>query len=33
VLVAKGGLADRATIRKMLTSFGRGEGRDYLFVR
>lgn len=33
VLVAKGGLADRATIRGMLDGLGREEGGDYLFVR
>lgn len=33
VLVAKGGLADRETLRKMLSGFGRAEGREYLFVR
>ena len=33
VLVAKGGMADRATLRALLGGLGREEGRDYLFVR
>jgi glycosyltransferase involved in cell wall biosynthesis len=33
VLVAKGGMGDRATIRQMLVRLGREEGRDFLFVR